>query len=106
MYDMTRGRIFVLFALVVAVLVGYVDFLLSGVLLDGVLKGFFVFFLIIGGALFYYAETDDERLFSTAIMAFTTFIYATKMYGLQAGIIASLILSACCLAVILWWPEE
>jgi hypothetical protein len=106
MYDMTKGRIFVVFALIVAVLVGYVAFLLSGVILDFVLATFFMFFLIIGGALFYYAETDDERLFGTAIMAAATFIYVTAKYGLQAGIIALLILSACCLAVILWWPEE
>ena len=106
MYDMTKGHIFFLFSLVLAVLIGYVVFLLSGVFLDGVLAVFFVFFFLIGGALFFTAETDDERLFGSSIMAVVAFIYVTTKYGLKAGILASLILLVCCLAVILWWSEE
>jgi hypothetical protein len=101
MYDMTKGHIFFLFALVVAVLIGYVVFLLSGVFLDGVLAVFFVFFFLIGGALFLTAETDDERLFSAFIMAFVIFVSITKSYGLQAGVVTFLISLAGFLAYIL-----
>jgi len=106
MYDVTKEHVFFLFALVVAVLIGYVVFLLSGVFLDGVLAGFFVFFFLIGGALFFTAETTEERLFGASIMAFVAFIFVTTKYGLHAGVLALLILLACCFAVILWWPEE
>jgi hypothetical protein len=105
MYDVTKEEVFLLFALVLAALIWYIVFSLSGSLLDGVLAGFSVFLFLIG-LRFYLAETNEERLLGSFIMAFVTFTVVTKMYGLSAGIIAFLSFLACCLAIIYFLSEE
>ena len=105
MYDTTKEDIFLLFAVVLAALIGYVAFLLSGALLDGVLAGFSVFVFLIGARL-YVSETKEERLLGSFVMAAGIGIYVAARYGFYAGFGAFLSLSACCLALILWWPEE
>ena len=105
MYDVTKEEVFLLFVLVLAALIGYIVFSLSKSLLDGVLAGLSAFLFLIG-LRFYLAETNEERLRGSFIMAFVTFTVVTKMCGLSAGIIISLSLLACCLAFILWRSEE
>jgi predicted membrane protein len=105
MYDITKEDIFLLFSLVLAALIGYIVFILSGLLLYGVLAGSSVFFFLIGGVLFFFTETNRNRLLGSFIMAVVIFFDVTMIYGLPAGIIASLSLLVCCLALILLSEE-
>jgi hypothetical protein len=105
MYDVTKEEVFLLFAVVLAFLIGYIVFTLSGLLLRGLLTAFSVFLFLIG-ARFYVAETNEERVLGSFTMAAGIGIYVTTMYGSSAGIIAVLSLLACCLALIYFLSEE
>jgi len=105
MYDVTKEEVFLLFVLVLAALIWYIVFSLSGSLLDGVLAGFSVFLFLIG-LRFYLAETNEERLLGSFIMAAGVGINVAWNLGFYAGFGAFLFLLACCLALILWWSEE
>lgn len=105
MYDVTKEHIFLLFALVLAALIWYIVFGLSGSLLSGVLAGLSAFFIAIG-LRFYLAETNEERLLGSFIMAAGVGINVAWNLGFYAGIGAFLFLLVCCLAFILWRSEE
>jgi len=105
MYDVTKEEVFLLFALVLAALIGYIVFSFSKSLLDGVLAGLSAFFIAIG-ARFYLAETYKERVLGASIMAAGVGINVAWNLGFYAGIGAFLFLLVCCLALILWWSEE
>jgi hypothetical protein len=100
MYDITMEDIFLLFALVVAALIGYVVFLLSGVILDGLQAGLSVFFFLIGARL-YVSETKEEKLLGSFVMAAGIGIYVAARYGFYAGVGAFLLSLAGFLAYIL-----
>ncbi len=100
MYDITKEHIFLLFALVLAALIGYVVFILSESLLYGLLAGLSAFFFLIG-ARFYVAETNEEKVLGSFIMAAVIGIYVATMYGFYAGIGAFLLSLAGFLAYIL-----
>ncbi len=99
MYGITKEEVFLLLVLVLATLIGYVVFISSGSLLYALSAGFSVFLLLIGAKL-YAAETYEEKVLGSIAMASAFFIVVTTIYGLPAGIIASLSLLACCLALI------
>ena len=99
MYDVTKEHIFLLFALVLAALIVYFGSKYYG-LLYGMLAGLSAFFFLIG-ARFYVAETNEERLLGSFIMAAGIGIYVTVMLGFYAGIGAFLLSLAGFLAYIL-----
>jgi hypothetical protein len=105
MYGITKEHIYLLFALALAALIGYVAFILSRLLLYSLLTAFSVFLFLIG-ARFYVAETNEERVLGSFTMAAAIFILVTTWYGSSAGIIAALSLLACCFALIYFLPEE
>ncbi len=100
MYDVTKEEVFLLFALVLAALIGYIVFILSGVLLRGLLAGLSVFLFLIG-ARFYVAETNEERLLGSFAMAAAIGICVAMMLGFYAGFGAFLLSLAGFLAYIL-----
>ncbi len=99
MYDVTKEHIFLLFALVLAALIVYFGSMYYG-LLYGLLAGLFAFFFLIG-ARFYVAETDEERLLGSFIMAAGIGFYVAMMLGFSAGIGAFLLSLVVLLAYIL-----
>jgi hypothetical protein len=99
MYGFTKEHIFLLFALVLAALIVFFGFMYYG-LLYGLLAGLFAFFFLIG-ARFYLAETNEERVLGSFIMAAGIGFYVAMMLGFYAGIGAFLLSSAGFLAYIL-----
>ena len=99
MYDVTKEEVFLLFALVFAALIVYFGSMYYG-LLYGLLAGLFAFFFLIG-ARFYVAETDEERLLGSFIMAAGIGFYVAMMLGFYAGIGAFLLSLVVLLAYIL-----
>ncbi len=104
MYYITKEHIFLLFALVLATLIGYIVFTLSKSLLHGLLAGFSVVLFLIG-ARFYVAETNEERVLGSFTMATGIGIYVAMMLGFYAGIGAFLLSLAGFLAYILLSEE-
>ncbi len=89
MYDITEGHVFLLFALVLAMLVGYIVYIFFG-LLYGFLAGLFVLFLFVGGALFH-STTNLDKVIGSVIMATGIGIVFCAIFGCHVGIPALLI---------------
>jgi hypothetical protein len=98
-YGVTREHIFLLFALVFAAFIAYFGSMYYG-LLYGLLAGLFAFFFLIG-ARFYVAETNEERLLGSFIMAAGIGFYVAMMLGFYAGFGAFLLSLVVLLAYIL-----
>jgi len=88
-YVITKEHIFLLFALVLVALIVYFGSMYLG-LRYGLLAGLSAFFFLIG-ARFYVAETNEERVIGSFIMAAGIGIYVATMYGFYAGIGAFLL---------------
>ena len=101
MYDVSKEFIFFVFVLVLATIFGAVIHIFFG-LRYGLLTALTVLLLLTGGALFHYAETNLDKLVGSIAIAAGIGIPLGVIFGSFVGVLAFLILLACCLAFILW----